>query len=72
MTKQYQIFFNLSRWYIVTVVRNPLSWLASATKHDKKYKKDLNASISLWKKSTKASITNITNQNITLLYLKTF
>ncbi len=59
--------------HIVTVVRNPLSWLASATKHDKKYKKDLNASISIWKKSTKASITNaISNQNITLIIFEDF
>lgn len=59
--------------HIITVVRNPLSWLASATKHDKKYRKDLNASISIWKKSTKSSIINATsNKNVTLIIFEDF
>ena len=32
-------FFRFIQTATITVVRNPLSWLASATKHDKKYRK---------------------------------
>ena len=48
----------------ITIVRDPLDWLASALKHDPKSYSDFERALTLWKKSTISSMTLIKKKNV--------
>ena len=49
-------FSNYNDGKIITITRDPLNWLASAIKHDPKNYGNVAEALSLWKKSTHASL----------------
>ncbi len=57
-------FKNYPDGRLITIVRDPLDWLASASKHDPKTYGNFETALNLWKKSTESSIFLIKNNNV--------
>jgi len=56
--------------YLLSIIRDPISWLASATRHSQEYEKDYDKALKLWCTSTEASINAMANNSkiITIIF----